>query len=112
MSPSRPTNTAGRGVAPDSVVVAVAGELDMARDGELFDTIVALDAPRGTTVDLEFSEVTFVDSRGLFSVFEAKAYLEGRGCPLRVVNPQRQFLRILELTALADAVTVVDGGDH
>jgi anti-anti-sigma factor len=111
MPPSSPTKSVGSGVAPDSIVVAITGELDMARDGELFATIVALDAPPGTTVDLEFSEVTFIDSRGLCSVFRAKAYLEGRGCPLRVVNPQQQFLRVLELTDLADALTVVDDGE-
>lgn len=57
---------------------------------------------------MDLSGVDFVDSKGLDSILRAKAYLDGQCCPLRLVRPPKQFLRLLELAGLADVLTVVD----
>jgi anti-anti-sigma regulatory factor len=46
------------------IVVSIAGELDMEREIELLELVMSVDAPTGATVDVDVSEVTFVDSSG------------------------------------------------
>ena len=89
------------------VVVSIAGEIDMARDSELLELVMSVDAPPGSTVDVDLSHVTFVDSRGLRAIISAKAFLVGRECELRLLNPTRQLLKIIELVGLAGGLTVV-----
>jgi anti-anti-sigma factor len=93
------------------IVVSIAGELDMAREIELLELVMSVDAPTGATVDVDMSEVSFVDSRGLRAVLRAKAFLADRKCELRLLKPTRQILNLLDLTGLAEVLTVVsDGG--
>jgi anti-anti-sigma factor len=99
------------GPRPDTVdseviVVSMSGELDPVREHELVNVVVTLEPPPGTIVELDMCDVTFVDSSGLKSIIHARAYLRGRGCELRVTRPRRAFLRILELTGLADELVV------
>jgi anti-anti-sigma factor len=92
----------------DSIVVTIAGEIDMARDGELLELVMTLDPLPDTIVEVDMSDVTFVDSRGLDSIIKTTAYLDGRRCQLHLIGPQKQFLKLVALVGLADVVTVVD----
>jgi anti-sigma B factor antagonist len=92
----------------DRLVVSIVGELDMAREFELLNLVTALDPVSAATVDVDLSEVDFVDSKGLDSILRTKTYLDLRGRQLRLVRPQKHFLRLLELAGLADVFTVVD----
>jgi anti-sigma B factor antagonist len=95
-------------VGHDTVVVSLAGELDMAREDELPAMLMAL-APRpGTTVKLDLRDVSFVDTRGLYSIMQADSYLKTRHCQLRLARPQPQLVRVIELTGLADVLIVAD----
>jgi anti-anti-sigma factor len=81
----------------------------------LLDLVMALDPTSDTTVELDMSEVTFVDSQGLGAILRARSYLDARRCTLKVTRPQRQFLRLIELTGLAEVlpleITTDDAGD-
>jgi anti-anti-sigma factor len=89
------------------LVVSIAGELDMARETEVLELVVSVDAPPGSTVDVDLSAVSFVDSRGLRAILGARGFLAGRGCELRLLNPTRQLLKVIELAGLAELLTVV-----
>jgi anti-anti-sigma factor len=93
--------------AMSPIVVFVAGELDMAREMELLDLVMSVDAPPGTAVDLDVSEVSFVDSRGLRAILRAKSFLAGRNCEFRLLRPTEQLLRLIELAGVAEHLTVV-----
>jgi anti-anti-sigma factor len=92
------------------IVVSIAGELDMAREIELLELVMSVDTRPGATVDLDMSAVSFVDSRGLRAILRVKAFLAGRKCEFRLLNPSSYLLRIIELGGLADALTVVSDG--
>ena len=76
----------------------------MAREDEILDAVVALDAPPGTTVELELGEVGYVDSRGLAAILNVKTHLDARGSPLRLVRPQQQYRRLVHLIGVSDVV--------
>jgi anti-anti-sigma factor len=106
----RTNGSSGITAAEPPIVVPIVGELDAARAGELLEIAMALDAPPDTVVELDLSEVGFVDSRGLQSILNAKAYLDGRQCELRIVGPQRHFLRLVKVTGLAEALGFAAAG--
>jgi anti-sigma B factor antagonist len=109
MSVSRRTTKVGTEAGQRKIVVWMAGEIDTAREGELLDAVVSLDVSPGSTVELDVSQVTFVDSRGLTGILRAKAYLSGRECMLVVRHPQNQLVRVIEMSGLTDVLTVKDG---
>jgi anti-anti-sigma factor len=76
MSRTLKITKAGVGAERDKIVVSIAGEIDTKSEEEIFDAVVALDAPTGTTIELELSEVSFVDSRGLTAILKVKGYLD------------------------------------
>jgi anti-anti-sigma factor len=96
-------------VEHDSITITMVGVLDMARECELLNLAVTLDLSPGTVVELDLSEVTFVDSAGLRSILNVQTYLEGRRCELHLVRPQRHLLKLIEIVGVSDAFTIVEG---
>jgi anti-anti-sigma factor len=96
----------------DSIVISMSGELDMARECELLNLVVTLNPLPDTIVELDLSNVTFVDSSGLRSIVNAQAYLRGRCCQLHLVRPQHQLVRLIEMIGLTDLIVVDDSTTH
>jgi anti-anti-sigma regulatory factor len=96
-------------VADEPFRIALVGEFDMARECELLTRVITLDPPPDTTVEVDASEVTFVDSWGLNGILRAQGYLHGRCCQLILRRPQPQLLRLLELVGLTDRLVNGDG---
>jgi anti-anti-sigma factor len=92
----------------DPIVLSVVGELDMGRESELLNLVKTLDPPPESTVDVDLSAVTFVDSTGIRAILNAQSHLKQRACSLRVVNPQPQFVRVIELSGLRSLLNLVD----
>jgi anti-anti-sigma factor len=92
-----------------AIAISIAGELDMARENELLNLVVTLDLLPGTVLELDVSEVSFVDSAGLRSFVNVQAYLQGRRSELHLVRPQHHLLKLIELVGITDVFTVVDG---
>lgn len=99
-------------VEPDSITITMVGELDMARECELLNLAVTLDLSAGTVVELDLSEITFVDSAGLRSILKVQTYLQGRRCELRLVRPQRHLLKLIDIVGVSDAFTIVERTSH
>jgi anti-sigma B factor antagonist len=85
-------------------VVRLSGEIDIATAPELRECLESLD---GQAVTIDFSDVTYMDSSGVNVLVEAiKRAHDGGGVPpvLRGVQPNQ--MRILELTGVAELLTV------
>jgi len=91
-----------------TVTVPLAGEFDITREGELLHLVSVLDLPAATVVRLEMSRVTVVDSGGLRGMLAARAYLQGRGCELQLLRPNRQLRHVLDIAGLRAVLTVVN----
>jgi anti-anti-sigma factor len=95
---------AGDGV----VVLAFAGELDLAmheRFHALVDEVVG-ESPRLVVADL--SEAEFMDSTMLRELLRAHSSLEDAGAKLVVAGPQPPVRRLLELTGTDDLLTLAE----
>jgi anti-sigma B factor antagonist len=102
-----------RPIADGLVLIAVAGEIDMATVDDLSEAMHSAVLQEGTTdVVLDFANVTFCDSSG-FAALDA-AYAEGsrRGTALRLINVQPQIRRLLEIVGMLDTLTRPDGPDR
>jgi anti-anti-sigma factor len=83
---------------PGRVVIAVAGEVDLASAPEL--TSCLLDhGDRDVVLDL--SEVTFLDSSGISALVHAQHALQSSGHTLRSTGEREHILKVLQIAGLA-----------
>ena len=97
----------------ETLVVEVAGEIDMATAPELAQALAAdvlHDSVQRVVVDL--TAVTFLDSSALNALVQSQRALAAREIAFRVVSPIDEAVRrIFEITQLADQLRVVDSRD-
>ncbi|MCU1689153.1 MAG: hypothetical protein JWN61_1540 [Pseudonocardiales bacterium] len=90
------------------VTLYLEGEIDLANASDItasVDSALAL-APIGLQLDL--AGVVFLGSSGLNSIINARKAALAAGVTFAVVNPSRQALRILEVTALTGLLLAPD----
>jgi anti-anti-sigma factor len=79
-------------------VISVEGELDLAVAGELQAAIDRAAGAERVIVDLEPCE--FIDSTGIAVLIRGREALIAAGGSLAICSPNRQVLRVLEVTGL------------
>lgn len=84
----------------DGAVVVLEGEIDMSTAPAIADRVqAAVDAGAGDlTVDL--AAVTFMDSEGLYALFEAQAAITARGGRFALRSPSKAVRSVLDLAGL------------
>ena len=87
----------------DGVVrLTVHGELDLSTSPELEEALAhASSAPR---VDLDLSEMSFMDSSGLAVLIGARKRAESDGLQLAVVGANEHVRRLMDLTGTAQFI--------
>ena len=86
------------------LVLALAGEFDMASAPALREQLAAARAAAAHGVVLEFSGVSFVDSSGLRELLRACTAFRDEGKRLTVAAPQPAITRLFELTGVTEAI--------
>ena len=86
--------------------VAMVGEIDLANVGEAEAVLVPL-AEQGIPLILDVVGLTFCDSQGVAMLFRLSRIAQEHGGSLAIANPQGGVRRILELTRVADAVSII-----
>jgi anti-sigma B factor antagonist len=87
------------------VVVSLRGELDVTEAASVAAALAQVAAcTRQVIVDLEGLE--FIDSSGLAALMRARKHARLAGGDLLLAAPQRQVLRVLAITGLADTFSV------
>jgi anti-sigma B factor antagonist len=81
----------------DGRVVTLSGELDASTCRGLLEQ---LQGPPGSSVVVDLSELTFMDSSGLGAIHLARRLAEKNGGTLVVCRPQPIVHRVLQLTGL------------
>ncbi len=91
----------------DRVQVAVTGEIDMDTAERLDDAVAhALTMPGVRRVEVDLTEVTFMDSSGIHVLVRHHAGVHRAGFSLVVTYPQPNVLRVLQITGLSDGAMV------
>jgi anti-anti-sigma factor len=92
-----------------TVVVAVAGEVDMATAPDLQAALLeALVVHRPAVIDVDLSACTFLDCSGIRVLIAAHTTAQASRCQLWVSHPQRFVRLVLEVTGLLDTFTAPD----
>ena len=91
----------------DACLIRAAGEIDLSSVGALRRE---LDAARmeAVTVLLDLSDVTFIDSSGLYLLLQASHSSAISDWAFFVLRPSEAVLRLIELSGTADLLTVFD----
>ena len=82
--------------------VRMTGDIDLATAPELPQRLDPVLVAGTGDVDLDLSEVTFLDSRGLVALLAARRALHDKDHRLRVLNPSKPVLRVFELSGVLD----------
>jgi anti-sigma B factor antagonist len=83
------------------------GEIDVASAPELHALLADLVGQGPETLVIDMSAVSFIDSSGLGVLVSAEKDMRMTGHGLRLVAPQPQIERLLEMTGLNEVFTVV-----
>jgi anti-sigma B factor antagonist len=98
---------AGRGV----VVLALAGELDLAVSGRFRELVDSVTADEPSLVVADVGEVGFMDSTMLRELLRAHREVSEIGGRFVVAGPQPTVRRLLELTGTAEVFALADSRD-
>jgi len=86
----------------DRTLVRVGGEVDLTNSASLQSALA-----EGRLVDVDLSQVSFMDSSGVRALLEAHRVLHYRDGALRVVGASRVVRRVLEISG-AEQVLLID----
>jgi anti-sigma B factor antagonist len=81
-------------------VLDLAGELDLASAPELHHTLHRLCGNGTTSIELDLSDVSFIDSTGIRTLLEAQSLCGQHGCSFRIAQTSTAVERLLQLTGL------------
>jgi anti-anti-sigma factor len=100
MSSMRPFGLTETEFQPDSRLIAIAGELDLAVADQL--TAVLARASGCSLVLVDLGSCEFIDSTGLAAFVQASSQIEGEGGRFAVFGASDQVLRVLSVTGLTE----------
>lgn len=81
--------------------VQVAGEVDVSNASKLRDAIDELIAEGVPSVDVDLSQVSYIDSTGIGVLVGAVHRAHDVGLSLTVSNPQRNVARVLDMLGVS-----------
>jgi anti-anti-sigma factor len=85
-------------VEDDTCCVRPRGALDIATAPLLEDALMRAEAEPVSLVELDLSELTFMDSAGIHVLLQAADRARANSNRLRIVSPTRQITRLLAVT--------------
>lgn len=91
---------------PERYLVAVAGEVDISNVPALRDAInLALEQPPAT-VELDFSQVSYIDSTGIGVLVGAAHHAREHEKALRVTHAQPNVMRVAQLLGVDELIGI------
>jgi anti-sigma B factor antagonist len=90
-------------------LVVLTGDVDIARLDELADLVDTFRHSQVPNVDVDLTQVDFLDSTGLGAIFRLRGIASARGGRIRLLGPSRSVRRALELAGTTDLIEVSDG---
>jgi anti-sigma B factor antagonist len=84
--------------------VRLTGDIDLATATDLRQRLDPVIAAGTGDVDLDLSDVTFLDSSGLVALLHVRQALHDTRQRLRVRNPSKPVLRVFELSGVLDVM--------
>ena len=97
-------------IAGSTIVIDVAGELDIATAPQLREVLLELVIGQGSqTVVLDLSALEFVDSTGLGLIVGLRRRLVATGGELVLWRPTNRVARVIEISGLSEFMRIETG---
>ncbi len=93
---------------PSNVLLTVIGELDMGDADQVGDLLAQAAGAGRPIVRVDLAGLTFADSSAVKAILLGARAADERGVTYELVNPHGNVRRLLGVTGLDDALTVVD----
>jgi anti-sigma B factor antagonist len=97
---------------PSQVVVSVVGELDMADADRVAEVLVDAANAGRPILRLELSGLTFADSSAIKAIILGATAADQHGVNFELVNPHGRVQRLLQVTGLHKALTILHEPDY
>jgi anti-anti-sigma factor len=88
----------------------LSGDLDMAAATQLEATLAALPGDGVSELTVDLSRLTFMDSAGLHTVLNARAFCASHGAEFALVAGPPGIQRLFEITGLLDVMAFATNG--
>ena len=96
-------------VQPGVLCIAIGGEIDMSTTDQLSDALTtAILTQHVTTVQVDLSAVTFLDSVGIGTLIQGMNLAAEHQREYHVINARGRVQRVLQLTGMLDVLTGED----
>ncbi|MFZ0042253.1 MAG: STAS domain-containing protein [Solirubrobacteraceae bacterium] len=95
-----------------TAVIAVTGELDLASGPQLEAELDRISGPEIQLLVVDLRKLEFMDSTGLSILVRSHQRLAEEGCEMGLVRGSSQVQRLLDLTGVAERLTLVDEPDE
>ena len=95
-------------VQDNKTVVSVAGEVDVSNASQLRDALNAALENGATALEVDLTEVPYIDSTGIGVLVGAAHHASDAGVAYAVVNPQRNVLRVLGMLGVNEELGIND----
>jgi anti-anti-sigma factor len=102
------TCTVDVATTPSTVVVTVSGELDMADADTVAELLIEAASAGKPIVRVDLAGLEFADSSAVRSILLGAKAADDLGVSYELINPHGSVRRLLGVTGLSDALTVID----
>jgi len=92
----------------DAFLIALSGDVDIARKSELADLVSDFRSSGATDVDLDLTDVEFMDSTGVGAIFHLRRLADERGGAVRIARPSRAVRRVLDVSGVSGLCEITD----
>ncbi len=86
----------------DSCVIRVSGEVDVSNKDELSAAIMEVQEGQAQEVEVDFTEVSYIDSSGIGVLVAAAHRASDAGTRFFVSHPQRNVARVLSMLGMGE----------
>ena len=97
---------------PSHIVVSVSGELDMADADQVAQVLVDAANAGKPILRVQLSGLTFADSSAIKAIILGARAADQRGVTYELVNPHGRVQRLLQVTGLHKALTILHEPDY
>jgi anti-sigma B factor antagonist len=94
--------------SPNEITVAIEGELDVTDADRVGDLLTESAASGHAILRVDLSKLTFADSSAVKALLMGAKSADAHGVTYQLLNPHGNVRRLLAVTGLDEALTVVD----
>ena len=92
----------------NTALISVSGEVDVSNAQELSDILDEALAEKPTVIDVDLSQVPYIDSTGIGILVKSAHIAADQDCAFTVSSPQTNVLRVLTLLGVGSEFNLND----